>query len=243
MNVTLWPLANIKPYPGNPRHNEQAVDAVARSIQEFGFRQPIVVDEQGVIIVGDSRYKAAQRLGLTEVPVHVATGLSAAQAKAYRLADNKTAQLATWNDDLLVQELLELERLDFKLDLTGFSAAELTQLMSAAPHDGHTDPDDIPAPPDTAVTQSGDLWLLGDHRLLCGDAAKAADFDKLLDGAPVHLVNTDPPYNVRLEPRSNNAIAAGLSSFTTGNHQKLDVSRQPAKSKATHNKLRAKDRP
>ena len=243
MNVTLWPLANIKPYPGNPRHNEQAVDAVARSIQEFGFRQPIVVDEQGVIIVGDTRYKAAQRLGLTEVPVHVAMGLSAAQARAYRLVDNKTAQLATWNDDLLVQELLELERLDFKLDLTGFSAAELTQLMSAAPHDGHTDPDDLPAPPDTAVTQSGDLWLLGDHRLLCGDAAKAADFDKLLDGAPVHLVNTDPPYNVRLEPRSNNAIAAGLSSFTTGNHQKLDVSRQPAKSKATHNKLRAKDRP
>ena len=88
MDVTLWPMANIKPYDGNPRHNEQAVEAVARSIQEFGFRQPIVVDEHGVIIVGDTRHKAAQRLGLTEVPVHIAAGLTPAQAKAYRLADN-----------------------------------------------------------------------------------------------------------------------------------------------------------
>ena len=243
MHVTLWPVANIQPYPGNPRHNDQAVAAVARSIQEFGFRQPLVLDEHGVIIVGDTRYKAALRLGLTEVPVHVATGLSPAQAKAYRLADNKTAQLATWNEESLVQELLELERLNFDLDQTGFSADELSQLMAPAPQDGLTDPDDIPAPPDAAVTQTGDLWLLGDHRLLCGDAAQAADLDKLLDGAPIHLVNTDPPYNVKVEPRSNNAIAAGLSSFTTSHHQKLDVSRHPAKGKATHKKLRAKDRP
>ena len=243
MDVALWPLANIKPYPGNPRHNEQAVDAVARSIQEFGFRQPIVVDEHSVIIVGETRYKAALKLGLTEVPVHVAAGLSAAQAKAYRLADNKTGQLATWNDELLVQELMALEKLDFDLDQTGFSADELTQLMAPAPQDGLTDPDDIPTPPDAATTKTGDLWLLGDHRLLCGDAAQAADVDKLLAGAPIHLVNSDPPYNVKVEPRSNNAIAAGLSSFTTSHHQKLDVSRHPAKGKATHKKLRAKDRP
>jgi DNA modification methylase len=243
MNVSLWPLDKIYPYAGNPRHNEQAVAAVARSIQEFGFRQPIVVDEQGVIIVGDTRYKAARQLGLTEVPVHVATGLSPAQAKAYRLADNKTAQLATWNDDLLVQELLDLERLEFDINLTGFSADELTRLTGADPQLGNTDPDDIPTLPDAAMTQPGDLWLLGDHRLLCGDAANAADFDKLLDGAPIHLVNSDPPYNVKVEPRSNNAIAAGLSSFSTSHHQKLDVRRQPAKAKATHKKLRAKDRP
>ena len=243
MEVTMRLLSTIQPYAGNPRNNEQAVDAVARSIQEFGFRQPLVVDEHGIIIVGDTRYKAAVKLALTEVPVHVATGLSPAQAKAYRLADNKTAQLATWKEDFLIQELLDLERLEFNLDLTGFSAAELAQLTAADAQDGHTDPDDIPAAPDAAITQPGDLWLLGNHRLLCGDSANAADVDRLLDGAPIHLVNADPPYNVKVEPRSNNAIAAGLSSFSATNHQKLDVSRHPAKGKATHKKLRAKDRP
>jgi DNA modification methylase len=109
---------------------------------------------------------------------------------------------------------------------------------------GLTDPDDIPEPPDAAVTQSGDLWILGDHRLYCGDAGKPEDVDRLLGGAPVHVINTDPPYNVRLEPRSNNAIAAGLSSFQgMTHHQKLDVERHPAKSKPTTKQLRAKDRP
>jgi DNA modification methylase len=243
MKIALRLLTDIKPYPGNPRHNDQAVDAVARSIKEFGFRQPLVLDESDFIIVGETRYKAALKLGLTKVPVHVATGLTPAQAKAYRLADNKTAQLATWDDELLVQELLDLEKLNFDLDQTGFSADELLQLMAPAPQDGLADPDDIPAAPDVAMTQTGDLWLLGDHRLLCGDAANSADLDKLLAGAPIHLVNSDPPYNVKVEPRSNNAIAAGLSSFTTSHHQKLDVSRHPAKGKATHKKLRAKDRP
>src|SRR5687768_10143573 len=112
MKITLRPLDSIQPYPGNPRHNDKAVQAVARSILEFGFRQPLVVDEQGVIIVGDARYKAARHLQLTEVPVHVATGLTSAQAKAYRLADNQTARLATWNEEILVQELMELEKLD-----------------------------------------------------------------------------------------------------------------------------------
>src|ERR1700693_5182481 len=141
MNVTMWPLANIKPYAGNPRHNDQAVDAVARSIKEFGFRQPIVVDDHGVIIVGDTRYKAAHKLGLAEVPVHVATGLSPAQAKAYRLADNKNAQLATWNEEVLIQELLDLKSIDFDLDMTGFSADELSRLMAPDIQAGHTDPD------------------------------------------------------------------------------------------------------
>jgi DNA modification methylase len=242
MHLEMRQVATITPYAGNPRHNDQAVDAVAKSIKEFGFRQPLVVDEQGVIIVGDTRFKAALKLGLTEVPVHVASGLSPAQAKAYRLADNKTAQLATWKEDLLLKELLELEELEYNLDLTGFSSDELSQLMSDTQLN-QADPDDIPEAPDAAVTQRGDLWILGEHRLLCGDSAKAEDVDRLLDGAPIHLVNTDPPYNVRVEPRSNNAIAAGLSSFTASHHQKLDVSRQPRKGKATHKKLRPKDCP
>ena len=243
MHIEMRPIATIKPYQNNPRVNDAAVDAVARSIQQFGFRQPVVLDEHDVIIVGDTRYKAACKLGLTEVPVHVATGLTPAQAQAYRLADNKTAQLATWNEDALVQELLDLERQGFNLDLTGFSGDELTQLLAADPQDGLIDPDDIPAPPDDPKTQTGDLWLLGDHRLLCGDSSRSEDVDRLLGGAKVHLVNTDPPYNVRVEPRSNNAIAAGNSSFTKTHHQKFDLERHPEKAQATTKKMRPKDRP
>jgi DNA modification methylase len=192
-----------------------------------------VVDEQ-----------AAQKLGLTEVPVHVARGLTPAQAKAYRLADNQTARLSEWDFDRLPLELAELQQMDFDLDLTGFSANELTELLSAGGDEGLTDPDAVPGPPDEAITQPGDLWFLGDHRLLCGDSSKPEDVDRLLDGVPVHLVNTDPPYNVRVEPRSNNAIAAGLSSFQgTQHHQALDLARHPEKAHPTDRKLRAKDRP
>jgi DNA modification methylase len=129
------------------------------------------------------------------------------------------------------------------LDLTGFSADDLTELL-ANEDEGLTDPDDVPAPPDQAVTQPGDLWVLGQHRLLCGDSSKPEDVDRLLDGQPIHLVNTDPPYNVKVEPRSNNAIAAGLSSFQgTQHHQALDLARHPEKAQPTDRKLRAKDRP
>jgi DNA modification methylase len=243
MQVQARAITSIKPYPHNPRHNDHAVEAVARSIKEFGFRQPIVVDEQGVIVVGETRFKAAQRLGLKQVPVHVAKGLTAAQIKAYRIADNKTAELADWNEALLVQELAELQKMDFSCDLLGFSADELQSYLQTEPAPGATDADDVPEPPEVAVTQPGDLWQLGSHRLLCGDSAKMADVDRLLGGEAIQLVNTDPPYNVRVEPRSNNAIAAGLSSFTTKHHQSLDVARHPEKAKKTTKKLRAKDRP
>jgi DNA modification methylase len=244
MHVELRDINDIKPYPNNPRHNDHAVEAVAASIQAFGFRQPIVVDEQSVIIVGDTRYKAARKLGLAQVPVHVAVGLTPAQCKAYRLADNKTAELAGWNDDLLVHELADLQKMDFDIDLLGFSAEELNRLIDAETGPGLADPDDVPEPPDEPITQPGDLWLLGTHRLLCGDSSKPEDVDRLLDGAAIHLVTTDPPYNVKVEPRSNNAIAAGLSSFAGAtHHQALDVARHPEKSQPTTKKLRPKDRP
>jgi hypothetical protein len=212
MKIEQRRIEDITPYDQNPRRNDAAVEAVAQSIRAFGFRQPIVVDEQGVIIVGHTRYKAAQKLGLQKVPVHVARGLSPAQVKAYRLADNKTADLAEWDDTLLTQELAELQKLDFDLNLLGFSQDELNMFLDTEVLPGLVDPDDIPGPPEEAVSKPGDLWILGNHRLLCGNSSKAEDVDRLLDGAPVHLVNTDPPYNVRVEPRSNNAIAAGLSS-------------------------------
>jgi len=286
MDIELRPVAEIKPYDRNPRQNDAAVEAVARSLKEFGFRQPVVVDSEGVIVVGHTRWKAAQRLGLETVPVHVARELTPEQAKAYRIADNRTADIAQWDFELLPGELAELQALDVDLSLLGFNEDELAKLLDPGVKDGLIDPDDVPEPPDGAVTQPGDLWVLGRHRLLCGDSSKAEDVDLLLSvdptrtielpaGSdikpkllPVHLVNTDPPYNVKVEPRSNNAIAAGLSSFTNdaaakklrsgqGNasfdvargktgvahHQKLDLERHPEKAKGTHKKMRAKDRP
>ncbi|MBI1373715.1 MAG: chromosome partitioning protein ParB [Phycisphaera sp.] len=243
MKIELRPLDQIKPYPGNPRQNDEAVDAVAASLREFGFRQPIVVDAEGVIIVGHTRYKAAQKLGLAKAPVHVATDLTPAQIKAYRIADNQTASIAEWDYELLPIELSALQEMDYDLGLLGFDQEELTRIMSGDVEQGMTDPDDVPLPPDAATTQPGDLWVLGNHRLLCADSSNSEHVDRLLDGSVVHLVNTDPPYNVKVEPRSNNAIAAGLSSFETMHHQKLDVERHPGKAKPTQKKLRAKDRP
>lgn len=244
MKIELWKLAEIHPYERNPRLNDDAVAAVAASIREFGFRQPIVVDADGVIICGHTRYKAALHLGLEKVPVHVAKDLTPEQIKAYRIADNQTASLAEWNYELLPIELADLQACNYDLGLLGFDADTLAELLDPGVKDGLCDPDEVPAPPDEATTRPGDLWVLGDHRLLCGDSAKAADVDRLLDGAAIHLVNTDPPYNVKVEPRSNNAIAAGLSSFQgTTHHQGLDLARHPEKSKPTQKKMRAKDRP
>src|SRR5262249_13688185 len=230
MLVELRSIATIQPYDHNPRVNDPAVDAVADSIREFGFRQPIVVDEQGVIIVGHTRYKAALKLGLEMVPVHVAVGLSPAQAKAYRIADNQTATMSQWDNDRLPLELAELQEMGFDLELTGFSGDELLRLLDSSSNQGFTDPDAVPEPPDEAKTKPGDLWILGKHRLLCGNSGNQEEVDRLLGGAPIHLVNTDPPYNVCVEPRSNNAIAAGLSSFEgTKHHQRFDVERYPEK--------------
>jgi DNA modification methylase len=248
VHIELWDIGRIKPYPQNPRVNDQAVEAVARSIREFGFRQPIVIDETDTIIIGHTRWKAAQKLGLEKVPVHVAAGLSEAQIRGLRIADNQTATIAEWDLDLLPLELADLKGLDFDLGLLGFSDDDLAKYLNGDVQEGLTDPDEVPEPPDEATTQPGDLWILGDHRLLCGDSSKPEDLDRLLGGAPIHLVNTDPPYNVKVEPRSNNAIAAGNSSFAAPakkrtHHQSLDLARHPEKSKPTNKKLRAKDRP
>jgi len=241
MKIELRKLSEIRPYEQNPRVNDQAVDAVVASIRQFGFRQPIVVDAEGVIAVGHVRYKAAVKMGLEEVPVHVARDLTPDQARAYRIADNKTGELADWDLELLPIELAELQGAGLDLGLLGFSAEELAELLDAGVKEGLTDPDQVPEPPDEPVTRPGDLWILGEHRLLCGNAGAQADVDRLLHGQPIHLVNTDPPYNVKVEPRSNNAIAAAGKRRTT--NQSRDVARHPAKSQPTTKKLRPKDRP
>ncbi|HED52913.1 MAG TPA: chromosome partitioning protein ParB, partial [Phycisphaerales bacterium] len=175
--VGLRKIDDIQPYERNPRLNDDAVDAVAESLRQFGFRQPIVVDADGVIIVGHTRWKAARKLGLAKVPVHVATDLTPEQIRAYRIADNKTGELAEWDLDLLPIELQDLQQAEYDLSLLGFDEDELAKLLAgeAGVSAGLTDPDDVPEPPDDPVTQPGDLWVLGNHRLLCGDSSSTAD--------------------------------------------------------------------
>lgn len=243
--IELRNIDTIVPYDKNPRINDGAVDAVAASLKEFGFRQPIVVDKDGVIVCGHTRYKAALQLGLAKIPVHVATDLTPEQIKAYRIADNKTADWAEWDYEILPIELSELQDAGFDMGLLAFDEKELVRLLDTEINQGNTDPDAVPEPPDEAITQPGDIWILGNHRLMCGDSSSEADLDTLLDGKTIDLVNMDPPYNVKVEPRSNNAIAAGLSSFGKGlqHHQSFDVARDKTKAQKTTPKLRAKDRP
>ncbi len=200
MKVELWPIDKVKPYPGNPRINDDAVDAVAASLKEYGFRQPIVVDAESVIVVGHTRFKAASKLGLKKVPVHIATDLTPEQVRAYRIADNATGEIAEWDKLLLPIELAALQEANYDLGLLGFDAEELARLMSDE-KPGLTDPDDVPDVPENAITEPGDLWLLGDHRVLCGDATKADDVARVLEGAVPFLMVTDPPYGVEYDPR------------------------------------------
>ena len=247
MRVILRNIPMVRPYKRNPRLADDAVDAVARSIEEFGFRQPIVIDEKGLIIVGHTRWRAAKKLGLPKVPVHVAKGLTPAQIKAYRIADNQTNTLAEWDPELLPIELKDLQAADYDLNMLGFDERELAGLLEPAIREGLTDPDEVPEPPDEATTCPGDLYILGEHRLLCGDSGSAADVDRLLDGAVIDLVNTDPPYNVKVEPRSSTAIAAAQSSYPDlsrkMHHQGFDVARGVADPAKARKKMRAKDRP
>jgi DNA modification methylase len=239
MKIEMWPIERIKEYDHNPRNNDAAVEPLARAIKEFGFRQPIVITAEGVIICGHTRYKASLKLGLTEVPVHVATDLTPAQIKAYRIADNRLADIATWNYEILPVELADLLAMNVDPELLGDVKNEWAKMLDATVRDGLTDPDEVPEPPDEAITKPGDLWILGNHRLLCGDSANPEHVDRLLDGQTIQLCNTDPPYNVKVEPRSKAAIAAGNSSFTSYQRQPSGV-RQNEKSLK---KLRAKDRP
>ena len=175
---------------------------MARSIERFGFRQPIVVDSDKVIIVGHVRLKAALKLGLKEVPVHVAD-LTAEQAQAYRLADNRSNEYAVWDEDLLLQELRELSEFaeaDLKTlsEMTSFDKTELERFLGPPP--GETDPDDIPSVPEP-VCKPGDVWALGEHRLMCGDATDAGNVARLLDRATPNLMVTDPPYGVEYDAR------------------------------------------
>jgi len=197
MNIELWAIDKPKPYEQNPRKcPDSAIAKVAKSIKEYGFRQPIIVDRDGVIIAGHTRLLASKRLGLKQVPVHVAD-LTPEQAKAYRLADNRVAQETDWDHDLLKLELGDLKELDFDLDLTGFDAPELNRLMQDDEEQERAE--ETPEPPVNPVSALGDVWILGNHRLLCGDSTVASDVDKCLNGVKPHLMVTDPPYGVEYD--------------------------------------------
>jgi len=203
MRIQQCELGKIKPYENNPRFNETAVDAVAASIKEFGWRSPLVVDENNVIICGHTRYKAALKLGLEEVPVHVAKDLSPEQVKAYRIADNKSGELAEWDFDKLKIELGDLSGEDFDLSLLAFDTEELEMLLNgdnnAVVTEGLTDPEDVPEAPEQPMSKTGELYRLGEHLLLCGDACKEDDLNALLGGRKVDMLLEDPPYNVSYE--------------------------------------------
>ena len=199
MQIETVGISSVIPYARNPRRNDAAISKVAASLQEFGWRQPIVVDAEMVVVAGHTRLEAARSLGIKEVPIHVAAGLTPEQIKAYRLADNRVGQEAEWDQELLRLELGELESMDFALDLTGFDSDELLELMADPFEEGQTDPDEVPDLPEEPVTKPGDLWLLGQHRLLCGDSTDADDVAKCLNGVEPHLMVTDPPYGVEYD--------------------------------------------
>jgi DNA modification methylase len=201
MKVTDVNINLIKPYNDNPRVNEDAIEVVQKSLQEFGFQQPLVLDKNYEIIVGHTRFNASKRLGLKEVPCVIAENLSEERIKAYRIMDNKSAEFASWNYGLLTKEMTDLLQADYDLDFTGFTDEELADLgldfdLDEFAEEGLTDEDEAPALENEPVTKLGDVWVLGNHRIMCGDSASIDNIDKLMDKNKADLVFTDPPYNI-----------------------------------------------
>jgi DNA modification methylase len=199
LQVEQWPVDRLIPFARNSRtHSDEQVAQVAASIAEFGFVNPILVGPNGVIIAGHARLLAARKLKLTEAPVIVLAHLSEAQRRALVIADNRLAEGAGWDEAMLRVEIEDLKTEDFDLDLLGFSQDELDAIL-ADPEEaaaGHTDEDAAPEVPETAVTVPGDVWLLGEHRLLCGNSTQIDAVEKVLAGGLADMVFTDPPYNV-----------------------------------------------
>jgi DNA modification methylase len=197
--VELMPVSRLVPYARNSRiHSDEQVAQIAASINEWGWTIPVLVDETGQLIAGHGRIMAARKLGLTEVPAMTATGWTEAQKKAYVIADNKLALNAGWDLDALKVELADLGELGFDVGLTGFGGDELADLL-AEQTEGLTDPDDAPEPPADPVSVEGDVWILGNHRIICGSSTDAHTVEKLLGKVKPHLMVTDPPYGVEYD--------------------------------------------
>ena len=209
MNIETWPIDRPKPYPKNARKwSADAVAKVASSIRAYGFRQPIVVDKHGVIIIGHLRLASAKSLRLKEVPVHVARDLTPAQVRGLRIADNRTSEESSWNEELLGPELADLASLGFDLGLTGFDVHELDVLLRDPLDEEKAD--QAPPLPEIAATHPGDLWVCGEHHVLCADATSAEAVARLLGDRKPRLIVTDPPYGISLDSEWRDR--AGLNS-------------------------------
>ena len=199
--IEQWSIEQLIPYASNARlHSETDIDKLADSLRRWGWTNPVLVDEHGVLIAGHGRIRAAAKLGLPSIPVMVARGRSDAEKRAYRLADNQLAARASWDLDLLRNEIQDLGFADFDLGLIGFEPDQLETILAGMGSSGLTDPDSIPEVPDRPVTRLGDIWLLDDHRVGCGDSTSAADVMPVLAGSQPHLMITDPPYGAQYDP-------------------------------------------
>ena len=216
LKTESWPIERLVPYARNPRKNDGQIERMVAAIREFGFRIPIVAKSDGTVVDGHLRLKAARKLGITEVPVALADELTEAQVKAFRLLANRAANWAAWDEDLLALELEELQAMAFDITQTGFDAAEIDSLLAKSTTEGLTDPDEVPEPPAEPVSKMGDVWVLGRHRLLCGDSTSADDVEKLLAGVLPHLMVTDPPYGVAYDPAWRNDALSGQKTKRTG---------------------------
>ena len=195
-------LNEITPYENNPRKNDGAVDVVANSIRNFGFKVPVVIDKNGVIVTGHTRLKAAKQLGLEEVPCLIADDLTPEQINAFRLADNKVSEFAEWDFDLLAGELEGITELD--MEAFGFDEIEDVEESEGVVEDDYNAP-----PPEEPKSKRGDIYKLGNHRLMCGDSTSLSDVEKLMDGEKVDLVFTDPPYGISIVNTNNNVGGGG----------------------------------
>lgn len=201
--IEMVDAAKLIPYARNSRtHTDEQVQQIAASIREFGFTNPVLISEAGDIIAGHGRMLAAHLLEMKKVPCIRLSHLNEAQRKAYVIADNKLALNAGWDDELLRLELGELDDLGFDLSLTGFSDDELAALTQEQLEDGLTDEDDVPDVPEEPVTVEGDIWVLGNHRVMCGDSTSIDAVERLMGGNSVDMIFTDPPYNVSFNGRS-----------------------------------------
>lgn len=210
--------ADLIPYVNNSRtHDEKQVSQIAASIKEFGFTNPILIDEENSIIAGHGRLMAANKLKLSKVPTITLSGLTDAQKRAYVIADNRLALNAGWDDELLKNELQILNENDFDLDVLGFEEDELAAILADDdPVDGLTDEDDVPEVPEEPVTQLGDIWLLGEHRLMCGDSTDQGSVALLMNGVLADMVFTDPPYNTGMTAQTQ----SGSGGLWKGNNKK-----------------------
>lgn len=232
--MEMWKVRDVKPYENNPRKNDDSVKAVAESIKQFGFKQPIVVDKDGVIIVGHTRLRAAKRLKMKEVPVLVADDLTEEQAKAYRLADNKVAETSTWDLDKLEEELKDI----WNIDMSELGFGDFSDIFPDKDKpDEATDKLTEIFESEECFVEKGDIWYLGRHRLMCGDSTSENDVNRLMDGDIADLVLTDPPYNMALKDEVNdeeetlhgdNMTEEGFAGFIRDAYRNMKNTLKPA---------------